>query len=71
MTKMNRWTCGVSKTEFAITFPYVTLVVPVNSNTADTTASGKDDGLKMCAERPSFFQRISSFARKPIATISN
>jgi len=36
-------------------------LLPAASRITEATASGNDDGLKMCTRRPSLFQRISSF----------
>src|SRR5215468_10423085 len=56
---------------YEISSPQVRCVVPVRIKTSEKTASGNDEGLKMCVRRPSFSHRISSLAAKPRATNKN
>ncbi len=44
---------------------------PVRISTSEKTDNGKDDGLKMCAERPSRVHRMKSLAKYPSAMIRN
>ena len=69
--KRNSKMCSGSPMLTAISRPQVWSTVPVQIKKTEAMASGNEDGLKMCASRPSFFQRISSFAAKPTATITN
>ncbi len=55
----------------AIALPSVMSELPVRMSAIENTASGKEDGLKMCAERPSFSHRMSSLARYPTGIIAN
>ena len=49
----------------------IRFVVPVMIKTNENTASGNEEGLKMCPCRPSLFHVMSCLARKPTATIRN
>jgi hypothetical protein len=55
----------------AMNGPRVMSDEPVTTRNSEKTANGKDDGLKMCVERPSRVQRRNSMARNPRATIPN
>ena len=62
---------GASKSVVAISGPHVRRVVPVTIRTRENNPRGKDDGLKMCARRPSLFHLTSSLTVKPMAIIRN
>ena len=68
---MTRYICGARLSVVAISWPQVRLVAPVRISPSENSPSGNDDGLKMWTRRPSFSQRIRSFAANPSAISRN